>query len=152
VSSTALDDIDDRILSALRGNGRASFTELGGLVGLSPHAVASRVRRLESAGVIVGYEAILDRDAGAGGLEALIDVRLLAATPPERFEAFLETVPDVRQAWFVTGRFDYVLRIACRDSDAMDRTVRAIRMSGGVAATESRMVMRSRRPGSGTGA
>ncbi|MEV4418669.1 Lrp/AsnC ligand binding domain-containing protein [Patulibacter sp. NPDC049589] len=78
-------------------------------------------------------------------------MRLLPAAPPERFEAFLETLPDVRQSWFVTGRSDDVLRIVCADTDAMDQTVRAIRQSGGVAATESRMIMRSRRPRSGTG-
>lgn len=149
MKSVATDAIDDVIVGALRENGRLSFTELGRRAGLSPHAAASRVRRLEEAGVIVGYEAIVDDDTAAGSIGALIDVRLLATTPPERFEAFLETLPDVRQAWFVTGRFDYVLRISCADTEAMDRTVRAIRLQGGVAATESRMVMRARRPHSG---
>lgn len=149
MKSVALDPTDHIILGLLRENGRASFTQIGHATGLSPHAAASRVRRLEQAGVIAGYEAVIDQGTASGNIEALVDVRLLAATPPERFESFLESLPDVRQAWFVTGRFDYVLRVVCADSEAMDTTVRAIRMNGGVAATESRMVMRARRPRSG---
>lgn len=146
MKDVALDPVDHLILRALRENGRASFTSLGHAAGLSPHATASRVRRLEDAGVITGYEALVNPDVVTGGIEALIDVRLIASTPPERFESFLETLDDVRQSWFVTGRFDFVLRLTCADSDAMDRTVRALRMHGGVAATESRMIMRSQRP------
>ncbi len=139
------DAINRELLRLLGENGRASFTDLGVAVGLSPHATADRVRRLQESGVIRGFTTIVDHAALGGGLEALIDVRLLAATPPEQFEAFVGTLPDVRDLWFVTGRYDYELRITCADAEALDRTVREIRRGGGVAATETRIVMRSRR-------
>jgi len=145
VKSDVLDAIDRELLRLLGENGRASFTELGSTVGLSPHATADRVRRLQETGVIRGFTTLVDHAALGGGLEALIDVRLLAATAPERFEEFVATLPDARDLWFVTGRYDYELRLTCADPEALDRTVREIRRSGGVAATETRIVMRSRR-------
>lgn len=145
VNPDALDPINRDLLRLLGENGRASFTELGAAVGLSPHATAERVRRLQESGVVRGFTAIVDHAAIGGGLEALIDVRLLAATPPERFEEFVATLPDAREMWFVTGRYDYELRVTCADPEALDGTVRAIRQRGGVAATETRIVMRSRR-------
>lgn len=145
MKSDEQDDINRELLRLLGENGRASFTELGAAVGLSPHATADRVRRLQESGVIRGFAAIVDHAALGGGLEALIDVRLLAVTPPDRFEEFVATLPDVRELWFVTGRYDYELRITCADPEALDRTVREIRREGGVAATETRIVMRSRR-------
>lgn len=145
MKSDERDSIDRELLRLLGENGRASFTDLGAAVGLSPHATADRVRRLQDAGVIKGFTTIVDHAALGGGLEALIDVRLLAATKPEPFEQFVATLPDAREMWFVTGRYDYELRVTCADPEALDRTVREIRQRGGVAATETRIVMRSRR-------
>ena len=54
-------------------------------------------------------------------------MRLLAGTQPDVFEAFVTSLPAVREVAFVTGRFDYHVRVACRDADDLDATVRAIR-------------------------
>ena len=60
-----MDEIDDRILSILATNGRASFAAIGAEVGLSPHGTADRIRRLERDKVITGYSARID-PAGVG--------------------------------------------------------------------------------------
>ncbi len=52
-------------------------------------------------------------------------------------------LPAVRELAFLTGRFDFQLRLACRDADDLDRTVRTIRRDAGAASTETRIVMRS---------
>jgi Lrp/AsnC family leucine-responsive transcriptional regulator len=143
VQSTALDEIDFRILNALVRNGRTPFASLGAEVGLSPHGAADRVRRLERAGIITGYTAIVDQGSVGRGLDAFIDVRLLAGTQPDRFEAFVGALPAVREVAFVTGRFDYHVRVACRDADDLDATVRAIRTEAGAAQTETRIVLRA---------
>ena len=137
-----MDEIDDRILSILATNGRASFAAIGAEVGLSPHGAADRVRRLERDGVITGYAARID-PAGVGrSLDAFIDVRLLPATDPEEFERRVATLASVREVAFLTGRFDYQLRVACRDADDLNETVRAIRR-GGRRRTETRIVLRA---------
>jgi Lrp/AsnC family transcriptional regulator, leucine-responsive regulatory protein len=139
-----MDEIDDRILGILATNGRASFAALGEAVGLSPHGTADRVRKLERDGVITGYAARID-PAGVGrSLDAFIDVRLLPATDPEEFERRVSRLTSVREMAFLTGRFDFQLRVACRDAEDLNETVRAIRREAGAAGTETRIVLRSR--------
>jgi Lrp/AsnC family transcriptional regulator, leucine-responsive regulatory protein len=141
VESTALDATDVRILNALVRNGRASFASLGAEVGLSPHGAADRVRRLQRAGVITGYTATVDLESMGRGLDAFIDVRLLPQVLPEPFEQKVGALPAVREIAFMTGRFDYHVRVACRDADDLDQTVRTIRAQG--AQTETRIVLRT---------
>jgi Lrp/AsnC family transcriptional regulator, leucine-responsive regulatory protein len=138
-----MDAIDDRILGLLATNGRASFAAIGEEVGLSPHGAADRVRRLERDGVITGYAARID-PAGVGrSLDAFIDVRLLPTTDSEEFEQRVARLDSVREVAFLTGRFDFQLRVACRDADDLNDTVRAIRRDAGAAGTETRIVLRS---------
>jgi Lrp/AsnC family leucine-responsive transcriptional regulator len=145
VKPAATDDVDLRILGLLIENGRASYASIGAAVGLSANGAADRVRRLERAGVIRGYRAQVDLESLGRGFDAILDVRLLPAAEPEEFERRAARLPGVREVVFVTGRFDYVLRLACRDAEDLDRTVRAIRTGTGVAQTETRVVMRALR-------
>lgn len=140
---TVLDDIDRAILSVLVRNGRASFSDLGRAAGLSPHAAAERVRRLQRSGVITGFSATLDPSGVGRGLDALIDVRLLPNTDPNAFERAAAALTPVREVAFVTGRSDYHVRVSCRDANDLDETIRALRQQGGAAVTETRIVMRS---------
>jgi Lrp/AsnC family leucine-responsive transcriptional regulator len=138
-----MDPIDSQIISLLRANGRASFASIGEQVGLSPHGSADRVRRLERDGVITGYTARVDPGRVGRSVDALVDVRLLPSTDPDQFERLVAKLPAVTELAFLTGRFDYQLRVACEDAEDLDQTVRTVRREGGVAATETRIVMRS---------
>jgi Lrp/AsnC family transcriptional regulator, leucine-responsive regulatory protein len=138
-----MDEIDNRILSILGTNGRASFASIGAEVGLSPHGTADRVRRLERDGVITGYAARIDPGSVGRSLDALVDVRVLPTADPDHFERFVAGLPAVTEMTFLTGRFDYQLRVACRDADELDQTIRRIRREAGAAATETRIIMRS---------
>jgi len=142
-----MDEIDTQILSLLCANGRASFASIGAQVGLSPHGTADRVRRLERDGVITGYTARVDPGRVGRSVDALVDVRLLPSTDPDQFERLVARLPAVTELVFLTGRFDYQLRVACKDAEDLDQTVRGVRRDGGVAATETRIVMRSARFG-----
>ena len=135
--------IDDRIIRFLVRNGRASFAQIANDVGLSAHAVAERVRRLEARGAIQGYTARIDQRQLGRGLAAYVDVRLLPTTDPEKFERLALGLPATQRIAFVTGRFDYIVELACRDTTDLDETVRQLRSRGGVAATETRLVMRA---------
>jgi Lrp/AsnC family leucine-responsive transcriptional regulator len=134
--------INDRIINILVRNGRASFADIADEVGLSAHAVAERVRRMEAQGAIQGYTARIDQGQMGRGLAAYIDVRLLPTTNPEEFARLALGLPATQKVAFVTGRFDYIVQLACRDTADLDETVRELRRRGGVAATETRIVMR----------
>jgi Lrp/AsnC family leucine-responsive transcriptional regulator len=142
VENVVLDDTDFRIVEELVRNGRASFAGLGAAVGLSPHAAADRVRRLTRVGVITGFTAIVDLERVGRAVDAFIDVRLQPQASPERFEAAIARMPRIRDLAFVTGRFDYHVRVACADVDELDKTVRAVR-DVGAAQTETRIVLRA---------
>ena len=138
-----MDQTDHRIINLLLEDGRMSFARIGEEVGLSPHGAADRVRRLREAGVITGFTANVDLGRVGRSLDAFIDIRLLPTTTPEQFEEAVRALPATREVSFVTGRFDYHLRVACRDADDLDRTVRALRTNAGVAYTETRIVLRT---------
>jgi Lrp/AsnC family transcriptional regulator, leucine-responsive regulatory protein len=146
VENTALDATDYRIINILVQNGRESFAGVGDAVGLSPHGAADRVRRLQRAGIITGFTATVSLESVGRGLDALIDVRLLPKTTPETFEKFVSRLPAVRDLAFVTGRFDYLVRVACHNADDLDATVRAIRRNAGAAETETHIVLRAAVP------
>ena len=121
----------------------ASYKEIADQVGLSPHAVAERVKRLERKGVIQGYTARVDLQELGRTVSAYIDVRLQPATAPETFEKLAFSLPALQHLAFVTGRFDYSILLACSSTVDLDETVRELRRRGGVAATETRIVMRA---------
>jgi len=143
VEYIVVDALDFQIVRELVRDGRITFANLGARVGLSPHAAADRVRRLVRAGAITGFTATVDPGHLGHHLDAMIDVRLRPETPPEHFEGEAAKLTCVQEIAFVTGRADYQIRVACRDADELDQAVRALRQRGGVAATETRIVMRT---------
>ena len=143
METTKLDATDFAIINALVRNGRVSFADLGAEVGLSPHGAADRVRRLERAGVITGFTATVALESVGRALDAFIDVRLMPETAPDAFERVVSALPPVQEIAFVTGRFDYHVRVACQSAEELDKTVRAIRRQGGAAQTETRIVLRA---------
>jgi Lrp/AsnC family leucine-responsive transcriptional regulator len=141
-----MDSIDSQILDALRKNARVTHASLGAAVGLSPHATADRIRRLRRDGVIIGFTVEVDYERLGRPLQAVVDVRLLPQTPPEQFERLAESLDAVNEIIVFTGRFDYQLRLVCESPDDLDRSVRMLRQHGGVAYTETHVVMRRRIP------
>jgi Lrp/AsnC family leucine-responsive transcriptional regulator len=138
-----MDATDREILGELMRNGRISFRDLGAAVGLSANAAADRVRRLRGDGIITGFTATVDPGAAGRRLVALIDVRLAASGTNEEFETATAKLEPVTDAVHVTGRFDYQLRVACRDTAELDRLLRHLKREGGVTETETRVVLRS---------
>ena len=86
-----LDETDKRILSILANDGRINNLALAEAINLSPTPCARRVKRLEEAGIIEGYRAIVNRRALGYALSAFIAVTLDHHTP-ERFRVFEEQV------------------------------------------------------------
>jgi Lrp/AsnC family leucine-responsive transcriptional regulator len=117
-----MDDIDRLLLAALQQDARASYAELGRRVGLTPPAVTERVRRLERSGVISGYHAQIDLKCAGYGLVAFI--RLSSA--PElavQLGRVAETTPEVLEFHHVTGTEGYVLKVAARSIEHLEKVI-----------------------------
>jgi Lrp/AsnC family leucine-responsive transcriptional regulator len=116
-----LDAVDRRLLQALQADGRLTYDALAERVQLSSSAVLRRVKRLEAAGVIQAYVALLAPAALGLGLTAYINVRLekhaahQARSPLQAFQAAVQTWPEVVECAALTGEMDYVLRVVVAD-------------------------------------
>ncbi|MEV4435009.1 Lrp/AsnC family transcriptional regulator [Streptomyces sp. NPDC049555] len=105
------DATDWRILDALQSNGRAGYAELARAVNMSASAVTERVRRLEEAGVIGGYTAVVDPEKL--GLPVLAFVRLRYPNGNYKpFHDLLAATPEILEAHHVTGDDCFVLKVA----------------------------------------
>ena len=141
-----IDQLDEEILGILRENGRISWRDLGGQVGLSANAVADRVRRLHRGGVVKGFAALVDPAAGGRGLEALVGITLMPGTDSDEFAARAVKLPPVTEVLHLAGRPDYQLRVACRDTAELDALLRTLRLRLGVADTDTTIILRSGAP------
>ena len=119
--TSALDKLDKGILRLLQENGRETYDVIGEQVGLSSSAVLRRVKRLEEAGVIDHYVALVKPEAVGLGLTAYLNVRLEKHTerhkrnPMDLFRASVQTWPEVVECAALTGDMDYLLRVVVQD-------------------------------------
>lgn len=112
-----LDRIDRRILAKLQVDGRITNQALAEQVALSPSACLARVRRLESAGVIEGYGARLNPWSLEAGLILFAEISLKGHHPLEvaGFEAAIADIPEIVEASYVSGAFDYLIKVVVSD-------------------------------------
>ena len=113
----ALDRIDSLILRELVRDGRLPVAELARRVGLSKTPTQARVRRLEEAGVIQGYRAVLSPIRMGLAHVAFVEVRL-ADTREAALQAFnraARALPEVEECHMIAGGFDYLLKVRTAD-------------------------------------
>ncbi|MBL8140844.1 MAG: Lrp/AsnC family transcriptional regulator [Acidobacteria bacterium] len=121
-----LDDIDLRILRELRWKARMPNRELAERVGLSPSPCWTRLRRLESSGVIESYVAVYNPTALGTPDTVIIYITLERHDDEQlaRFEAALADLPEVIEAYLLTGDFDYFIKVAVAGTSGYERFLR----------------------------
>ena len=112
-----LDRIDRRILATLQADGRITNQALADQAALSPSACLARVRRLEKAGVIEGYGARLNPWSLENSLILYAEVWLKTHHPADlaRLEAVIADMPEIVEASYVSGPFDYLIKVVAPD-------------------------------------
>ena len=119
----ALDALDRAILKALVADGRLSQVQLAERVPLSPTAVARRIKALEEAGVIEGYQARISRKAL--GLTMTVFVQIALKSQNEElllaFEKAAEAAPNVISCHLMSGDDDYLLTVLASDLADFER-------------------------------
>lgn len=112
-----LDRIDRAILNALMEDGRKSLSQLARQVGLSKSPVQTRLKRLESAGFILGYSAIVDQERLGDGHIAFVQVTLsdTRVDALQAFNAAAQKIPQIEQCHMIAGGFDYLLKVRTSD-------------------------------------
>jgi Lrp/AsnC family leucine-responsive transcriptional regulator len=116
------DEIDRHIMRVLQEEGRIANQELADRVGLSPSPCLRRVRRLEEAGLIDRYVALLDPDRVGRGLDVFVRVRLERQTVDavERFESEVVVLPEVQACYRMVGEVDFLIHLVLEDLTGWD--------------------------------
>ena len=136
-----LDDIDLRILALVQEDCRTALARLGQSVGLSAPAVLERLKKLEAAGVITGYRAILDGRRLGLDITAFIGVIISHPTLIGDFEKKVAALEDVLECHHVTGGYTLLLKIKTANTTSLERLISQIRSLEGVARTETMVVL-----------
>ncbi len=121
-----LDKFDRAILAILQHDARASLQDISGQVGLSTTPCWTRIKKMEADGVIQGYTVRID-PAAVGYAETVIVQVTLESHSDETVEAFgraLNDIPEVLEAFLISGDYDYLIRIAVRDTRDYERLLR----------------------------
>ncbi|MEM8504853.1 MAG: Lrp/AsnC family transcriptional regulator [Cyanobacteria bacterium P01_D01_bin.1] len=116
-----IDELDQSILTALMVEGRVKWSALAERFGVSAPAIADRVRRLEKAGVLVGYTARLNSELLGFGLTAFVMVTLEHPQHRQRFVDYVNANNRVQSCHHVVGDGDYLLKVCCRSTAELEQ-------------------------------
>lgn len=121
-----LDKFDRAILRALQRNARASLQEISDEVGLTTSPCWTRIKRLEESGVIEGYTVQVNAEKVGRPEQLIVQLTLNKHTDAAmaEFARHLQAIPEVLDAYLVSGDYDYVLRLSVRDTRDYERLLR----------------------------
>ncbi len=137
----AVDDLDRRILALLRADARASYADMGEQVRLSPSAVKRRVDRMVGEGVIQGFTVLIDPEVDGRSTEAYVELFCRGTVAPHELRRVLSGIPDVDEAFTVTGSADAVVRIRARNPPHLEVALEQVRQAAQVDSTRSAIVL-----------
>ncbi|MDD5335444.1 MAG: Lrp/AsnC family transcriptional regulator [Rhodoferax sp.] len=120
------DRLDLAILRVLLADSRKTLQEIGKEVGLSTTSCWNRIKRMEAAGAIQGYTVKLDLAKLGYRDTVIVQVNLESHSDQTLYEfgRTLETIPEVLEAFLISGDYDYYIRIAVRDTRDYERLLR----------------------------
>ena len=132
-----LDDIDRRILALLQEDCRTPLARIGEAVGLSAPAVMERIKKLEAAGFINAYRAILDARRLGLDITAFIGVIIHNSGAIDTVEQQIGALDDVLECHHVTGEYTLLLKVKTANTSSLERLISQVRSLAGVQRTET---------------
>ena len=136
-----MDDIDKKILKLLSANARATLSELAGEIALSLPAISERLKKLEASGVIRQYTTILDPAKLNKHLMALMFLRFDNPKHGDRFAELSKAEPEIKECYYITGDFDYSLKILTENTGTLEQLLTRIKNAPGVVKTQTIVIL-----------
>src|SRR3954465_15264187 len=142
-----VDDVDRKILSCLVEDARSTYDDVGRRVSLSAPAVKRRVDRLRERGVVRGFTALVDPArlgapaAARATTEAVIELFYAPGIGLDVVRDSLRPLPEVVEAWSVTGDADCIVRVRARDPQDLERIIMELQREASVVRTRSQIIM-----------
>lgn len=131
-AAAPLDEVDRILARELVADGRATLAHLAATAGLSVSAVQSRVRRLESRGVVTGYQARLNPETVGHHLSAFVAITPLDPSQPDDAPARLAHLAQIESCHSVAGEESYVLLVRVASARALEDLLQQIRTAANV--------------------
>lgn len=139
-----MDDIDHRLISALRHDARASLSDLAGGLGLSRTTVRARIEKLRASGDILGFSVVLRGDAARDPVRGLMMIGI-EGRGTDRILRQLGGFPEVRALHSTNGRWDVIAELGAESLEALDEVLARIRRLDGVATSETSLLLSTRK-------
>ena len=138
--NVSLSENDARVLDILQAQGRRTYADLGGDLGMAAPSVHERVKKLESRGVIRGYAANVDPAAVGLSVLAFTWVTQAPGTISVDLTPEFAEIPEIEECHYIAGEADYILKIRARDMDHLGSIVRQVQTTHHVFSTETDVV------------
>ncbi|MBS0565076.1 MAG: Lrp/AsnC family transcriptional regulator [Proteobacteria bacterium] len=141
-----MDDTDQALISELRRDGRASWSELADRLGLARATVRARLERLVARGEITGFTVLTRSDVAEMPVRGLMMIAI-EGRGQERITARLTGLPEVVAVHSTNGRWDLIAEIGTRTLEDLDALILRVRNYEGVLASETSLLLSTRRAG-----
>lgn len=135
-----MDDLDQKLLSLLRHDGRRSVSDLALETGVSRATVRARIERMERDGDIVGYTVILRADAIAMPVRGIMMIELEGRTA-DRVVDVLGGFPEISAVHTTNGKWDLIVELGTESLADLDAILRRIRLIPGITASETNLLL-----------
>jgi|SRR6056297_1118424 len=139
-----MDETDQRLISALRHDARASLSQLALELGVSRTTVRSRIERLQRAGDIVGFTVVLKGEAARDPVRALIMLGI-EGRGTDRILRQLNGLSAVRATHTTNGRWDVIAELGTTSLESIDAVISQIRKFDGVVSSETSLLLSTRK-------
>ncbi|MCT4609504.1 MAG: Lrp/AsnC family transcriptional regulator [Pelagimonas sp.] len=139
-----MDDMDNRLLSALHRDGRASLSELADQLGVTRTTVRTRMAKLRASGQIVGFTVITKQDVSPTPVRGLMMLGI-EGRGTERIMGRLAAMQQVRAVHTTNGSWDLIAELGADTLEELDQTLFTIRRLDGVTRSETNLLLSTRR-------
>ena len=138
-----MDKLDYEILECLRRNSREKASAISRQINLSVSAVLERIHKMESQGVIRGYTVVTSKKLLGLGMLAVMEVSLEHPKYYDSFTGLIHSMPEIVSCYYMTGDFDFILKIYAQDSDDLERIHKRIKSIHGVSSTRTYITLKT---------
>ena len=139
-----MDETDDKLIAALRHDGRASLSDLAARLEMSRTTVRTRLARLQERGEIVGFSVITRADVARDPVRGLMMIGI-EGRGAERIKRQLSGMAELRAVHSTNGRWDLIVEIGTATLAQFDRVLDRIRQLDGVVASETSLLLSTRK-------
>jgi len=138
-----MDKLDYQIIQELRKNARQTASEISKTIHLSVSTVIERIRKLEKSGLIEAYTVITNDHKAGNDITVLMEVGMEHPRFNDDFIKVITAHPNIIACYYLTGEFDYMLKICCRSSEHLEQIHNQIKDCSGVRLTRTHYVLRT---------